>query len=71
MTYSADDEPTPNTVSALLRIMEVLYTLFSLPLRHCCLLLSYPTFSGFANDAPLIINAYLVSSLWQYPFTLS
>ena len=66
MTCSADDNPTPNTVSAFLRIGS--YTLFSLPLRH---LLSYISFSGFANDAPLVISAYLMSSLRICSFTLS
>jgi hypothetical protein len=70
MTYSANDKPTPDIVSTLLRIGSsfIRYSIFLCVIF--AYLLSYIVFSGFANDAPLIVNAYLISSLKLYYFTL-
>ena len=52
MTCSADDKPTPNTILALSRIVEVLFKLFTAFLCSIVVyLLSYITFFGFANNA--------------------
>jgi hypothetical protein len=52
-TCSADDKPTPSTVSSLLRIVEVLYTLFTV--FFCSIvvyILAYVTCSGSNDAAP-------------------
>ena len=50
-TCSADDKPTPSTVSSLLRIVEVFYILFTVFFCGIVVyLLTYVTFSG-SNDA--------------------
>jgi hypothetical protein len=52
-TCPADDKPTPSTVSSLLRIVEVLYTLFTVFLCGIVIyLLTYVTFSGSNDAAP-------------------